>query len=344
MTFSGCGNKTTPKIIAVTTAATLEIDDTGIDLPEIKLQYDNGTEKNAAADNFWFNGNYVYVQDGKLKIKAAAPPMFVDKLEIVYRRDMAIKISIDIERVYIPLQSIALSTENKRNSCPVGSSTQIQVTFIPSNASDKNVNYEIVSGNDFAEINSNGELIVYKDAVVGNEVLIRATVNHIDLPEYIADDIDTANFTVILTPEVITATVNFFQSNTGHISGWVASDYMDINTELGINIETLIGLGYTNVNFYWRWNWCENDGNPDCTAQVVLRSFPQYSMTVNDAHAYYNKTMNPGADYKEEYINIDVGIPKVQRRPIIQAIYAYKKQDKKSWYAVDWSYCTITVS
>jgi hypothetical protein len=342
-TFSACGHRGGGFVVSGISVEDIVMDDVAADLPVINLVDADGKIKPAAADDFWFNAHYVFVQDGKVKVKENAPPMFNDKLEITYRYNTAIKTSVDVKRIYVSLQNIVLSTENGRDNCSVGSSVKIQVTFIPNNASDKNVDYEIISGNEYSEINSSGELVAGKDAAVGGKIVVRAIVPHTNLPESINDDIDTADITITLTPEAVVARVNFLQFNTGHISGWAESDYIDINTELGIEIETLIDLGYTNVDFYWYWSWCENDG-PDCTAQVVLRAFPQYDMTVNDLYAYYNKTINPGAGWKETSIHINVNILKVRNRPVIQAIYAYRKQESKSWYEVDWAYCTITVS
>jgi hypothetical protein len=195
--FAGCGGKPAPKVVAIKTAETLYIDDTGIALPEIKLQYDNGTEKTAAASDFWFNGEYTYVQDNKIFVKQTAPFIFEDDLEIIYRSDKNIKTTLHIVKQYVPLESIAISTENGETTCKQGETLQLSVAFMPINASDRKVVYEIIQGSEYAAVDGDGLLTINEDAVIDSVIQIKATAEHGNLPTGIEDDIDISNIICI---------------------------------------------------------------------------------------------------------------------------------------------------
>jgi hypothetical protein len=205
--FYGCGNKTAPQVVSIKTAETLNIDDTGIDLPEIRLQYNDGTEKAAAMGELWFIATNTFVQNDKVYVKQNAPFIFKDEMSIIYRNDKSVKTTLKIIKQYIPLDGIMLSTADNVTTCKQGETLQINAAFIPVNASDKNIEYQIIVGAEFAQIDGTGLLTVAETAPVGAEITVRAAAVHGGIAPDIVDDIDESNIvtiTVTKSYEVIT--------------------------------------------------------------------------------------------------------------------------------------------
>jgi hypothetical protein len=177
-----------------------------VTMPEITVKYDNGDEKILGADNFWFNGNYTYMQDNDIVVKPNAPFIFEDTLQISYRFNTQITKTIKVLKEYIPLDAILLSSANGKFLCPQGETLQLYLTFIPANASDKNVEYQIIQGKFLAEIDKMGVLSVNETATVGEQIKIKAVANHTNLPPDITDDADETDIiiTVEKSYEVIT--------------------------------------------------------------------------------------------------------------------------------------------
>jgi hypothetical protein len=195
-----CAYKPAPQVIAINTTETLYIDDIVANLPEINIKYDDNTQKTAAANDFWFNGKHTYVQDNKMFVKPTAPYIFEDEMQIIYRNNENIKTTLRIIKQYVPLESLSLTAENGKTRCSAGSSIQMAPIFTPSNATDRNVTYEITNDYEYAAIGPNGLLSVNKNAASGDEITI-VVMN---------GDIVSPIFTVTVAMPTVTQTVVVF--------------------------------------------------------------------------------------------------------------------------------------
>jgi hypothetical protein len=193
-----CSQKLPSSIVDVETVNSILMNNSNQELPEIKLVKENGEKIAAKYSDFWFNAEYVYVQNGKVYPKPTAPYIFEDVLQITYRYDKNIKTTLHIVKQYIPLDGITLSTANNATTCKQGESVQFNVAYYPNNAGDKDVIYQIIQGVEFAQIDGTGLLTVNELAAVGEEIKVKAIVNHINLPMGITDEIDESNIITVI--------------------------------------------------------------------------------------------------------------------------------------------------
>ncbi|MDR3263538.1 MAG: Ig-like domain-containing protein [Clostridiales bacterium] len=207
-------------------------------------------------EEFWFVAKYVYVQDGNLKVKDDAPMVFSDRLKIIYRKNELITQTIEIEKIYVPLESVTLSGKDDKKTCIVGESLQLNVSFNPENATDKNVVYSILGGDgsSIAEISQTGLLSVNESASAGSTVTVRVEARHERIPDEM-DDIDTDEITITVTERVsLDSPQNFYQKIQENPSGdyilTVDLDFGEINNRLPIPLfsGTLKGNGKTISN------------------------------------------------------------------------------------------------
>jgi hypothetical protein len=238
--FVGCGNTPAPQITAIKTAETLNIDDTGINLPEIILEYDNGKTEIAPANDFWFNAEYVYVQDGLVKVKSNSPSVFDDELTITHKKNDKLTIKVTVHKIYVPLQSLALTTENGKTRCPAGSNIQMMPIFTPSNATDRNVTYEIANGHEYAAIALNGLLSIDDEAISGDVIEV-VVLN---------GDIVSSVFTITVAMPTVTQSVVVFDAAEP------VTDKGDTYTEFfafdEIDLYKLKQQGYEDIQFSFK--------------------------------------------------------------------------------------------
>jgi hypothetical protein len=235
-TFSACGHRGGEFVVSGVSAEDIVMDDIVADLPAISLVNIDGEIKAAAADDFWFNARYVYVQYGRIYIKGSAPGEFTDNLEIVYRWDRTIKTTVTVKKMFVPLIGISLNTNNGRNNCPVGGVVQIVPTFTPQNASDKDIFYEIIEGGDFAEITSGGALSVGEDVGIGAVIAIRGQ----------AGDIISDLIVTVTPPEISYSFVTFAETE---IVTSVIDTYTEYQSFPELDLAYLYSIGYRDVNF-----------------------------------------------------------------------------------------------
>jgi hypothetical protein len=192
-----CSKNIEAQAVAIIAPEVFSLETDGADLPEIKLLYDNGAEKVVLADEFWFIGANLFVQDNKIFVKTTAPYIFEDEMVVIYRQNTDIETTINIVKEYIPLASITLSAADNATTCKQGESLQINAAFLPLNASDKGIVYEIVQGDEFADIDNSGLLTVRELATVDAEIQIKAVAAHTNLPPEIVDNIDRSNIITV---------------------------------------------------------------------------------------------------------------------------------------------------
>jgi hypothetical protein len=341
-TLTSCGAESAPKVVAIKTAETLYIANIVANLPEIKVKYGDNTEKVISHDNFWFNGEYTYVQDSKIFIKETAPYIFEDDLEIIYRENKQIKTTLHIVKQYVPLESITISMENGEITCKQGESLQLITTFTPINASDKNIVYEILSGNEIADITEDGILSVDENAEIGTEITICVTAGHNGKPENAADDIDTAEITIIVSFPLITKTVTLLKNELDkeyYVQEWLYTSDYDGWQNIDLDFRELFHQGYENVTFEWTIS-AANVKNGRGTAEPEIQVELYNGSTAKTV--YHNPDTGWGTDWEEHTVVFTQGINNILSFNQIRCAFRDRGTDEY-WY-VDWSAVTIIVS
>jgi hypothetical protein len=182
----------------------------------------------------------VYIQDGKVKLKENVPAIFDDELRVTYKKNDKLTIKVIVHRIYVPLQSLALATESGKTKCSAGSSIQMTPIFTPSNATDRNVTYEITNDYKYAKITPDGLLSINNDAISGGEIKIVVRNG----------DIVSPVFTVTVAMPIVTQTIVVFEGTEQ------VTDKNDAYTEFfafdGIDLYELKRQGYEDIQFSFK--------------------------------------------------------------------------------------------
>jgi hypothetical protein len=268
--LSACSNNGNLFIAESISLQDIVMNDSFVNLPVISLIDTGGRTKTASMNDFWFNANYVFVQDGKVKIKENAPSSFNDELEITYKNNPQIKTAVKVEKIYVQLISFLLSASSVGNNCPIGSSVQIIPAYTPKNASDKKITYEIIEGGDFSEITSGGVLSVREGAIIGTVITVRGRIN-----EIIND----------LTVTVIPPVLSIYKNDAGMaFTKFLEVDYKGTDKDNGVEI--LIEMRGEHSNGYsYRFNE-DIFINIGYTGVVTVRS-PKYYAVAATSSIYY---------------------------------------------------------
>jgi hypothetical protein len=217
--LTGCGNNE-KQIIGMSVAESLIVmDNDNTKLPEITVTCDDGTKKVLSYTDFWFNGEYTYVQDGKIKVKGTAPTEFDDELLIKYKNDDTVTAVIKIQKIFVAIESIQLNTAKGETVCVPDIELQLLVNYFPDNSSQKNVEFSVLTDN--ASVDKNGMLVPFADCEAGDTVTIVATTPN--------DRTATINLTVmgrvaVATPLQLSAIrqnpdAHYFLTNDIELSG-----------------------------------------------------------------------------------------------------------------------------
>ncbi|MGD9901467.1 MAG: hypothetical protein AB7S44_02890 [Spirochaetales bacterium] len=153
------------------------INDEQTSMDNIEFIYENGSTQAASYADFWYisQNSYIYVQNGYLKTSETAPAVFSDTLQIIYKKDASITADIQVTKEYVPLESIELVNEHDKYVCLPNNEIVLDVVFTPTNASYKQVQYDIVSGGEYATIDESGRLLLGADAPIGYVITVSAT-------------------------------------------------------------------------------------------------------------------------------------------------------------------------
>lgn len=88
---------------------------------------------------------------------------------------------VEITVSYIPVTSVILSESGSRTEVSQGGTLNFDVDIYPNDASYKTAEYIIVSGAEFAEIDSSsGELTVFTSTPTDSEIVVKAVANNVD--------------------------------------------------------------------------------------------------------------------------------------------------------------------
>jgi hypothetical protein len=273
------------------------------------------------------------VQDGKIKVKGTAPIIFTDELEITYRNDTSVKTTVKIERVFVPLQSVILSTADGRNKCPAGSNIKINVNFIPQNASDKYVVYEIESGEEFAGIDENGVLSVNKNAEIGTEIKICVTPKQ-------EDTVATEIVITVSSPLIIKPVTLLKWREGGYIvQQWLYTSDYDSWQDIDLDFRELSIQGYELVTFEWTIS-VTNDKNGNGTAEPEIK-VELYNGSLTKT-IYYNQDAGWGIGWEEYTVIFARNIDNILSFNQIRC--AFRDWGEDEHYSVAWSSITMTVS
>ncbi|MDR2090970.1 MAG: hypothetical protein LBP62_04895 [Clostridiales bacterium] len=150
--------------------------DAAVGLPRLAVKMSDGGIENVDYSEFWFSGEHVYVQNGKVYVKDGAPNEFNDILTVTLKSDENIRQTVDVEKRFIPLQSVQISGSDGKTACIVGESLPLEIALTPSNASNKNVT--LIADAENAEIRNN-VLYLPKDFPDGIAVVITARADGI---------------------------------------------------------------------------------------------------------------------------------------------------------------------
>jgi hypothetical protein len=330
-------------IAAGVSASNVRIEYAETPLPSIVLLDKDGKVKSAGANNFWFLAERVYVQDGVIKVKGDAPSIFTDRLEIIYRENADVRTTIVVEKVYIPLERLELSTADGRNKCPTGGRVAIIPIFYPNSAGDKGLDYEIISGKDIARINGNGVLSVNDGVATGTEIQIRATAYHRDIPNGEEDEPDTAEITIKVSPKVLETSIALLQSisDGGYylVSEWLYTSDYDGWQDIEFNFRELYAQGYEFVAFAWTTagiNPRNKGGSAEPELKLELGNGEQAVKIV-----YHNQDAGWGVEWGRHDIVFTKSLANIL--PFNQIRCAFRDNGEDEDWLVDWSGVRITV-
>ncbi|MCL2771336.1 MAG: hypothetical protein FWD89_03400, partial [Firmicutes bacterium] len=183
----GSGGNFVPTQIVV---ERIEISHPQTNFPTIKLKNVSGQERTASVDDFWFvaENEYVFVQNGRIVITRDAPTTFIENLTITLRSNIQISTTVEVERLYVPVESLGFTINRHSFSILRGESAKLGVTFNPSHASNQNATFSIVSAtvgyhniHDYATITPEGFIEIDSFLEAGVVIKIRATVTGTDV-------------------------------------------------------------------------------------------------------------------------------------------------------------------
>ncbi|MDR2267395.1 MAG: hypothetical protein LBE09_07450, partial [Christensenellaceae bacterium] len=173
--FFACTNKTEKsKIIALSPIGDVMLTDSVADLPSIEAVFDDGTKEILSYTKFWFSAEHVFVQNGKILHKDDAPLEFSDMLTVSLRDNVNIKQTITVGKPYIPLALVSIEAD--KDYCITGESLPLKISFMPQNASDKNIT--IVTNCEGAEV-IDGSLILHDSVPSGQTITLTAKIGTI---------------------------------------------------------------------------------------------------------------------------------------------------------------------
>ncbi|MDR3185230.1 MAG: hypothetical protein LBU04_00205 [Christensenellaceae bacterium] len=203
---------------------------------ELEDQY--GNRQDANHSDFWFNAKYVYIMERLVVVKESAPEEFTDEITIEHKSNSVLKAKISVEKVRVVLQSLTLMTDNGKKRWAPNRAVQLITTFTPSNTTERDVSYEIVSGREYANIDSEGGILSIRgDAQSGKEVGIVVKRGAIISPVY----------TITIAMPIVTQ--GLLISDGYDLVTSYESVYSDFYTFDEIDLNELHKLGYKDIEF-----------------------------------------------------------------------------------------------
>ncbi|MDR1906525.1 MAG: hypothetical protein LBQ27_06425, partial [Clostridiales bacterium] len=161
-------------ITAISAFGDIVIYDDISELPRLGVIRASGAADVADYSEFWFSASYVFVQNGKLRVKNGAPYDFTDVLTITLKDDATVKQTLKITKPSIPLESVSIFIKNGKAYCIAGESLPLEVAFFPQNASNKNIS--LVTNFENASI-ENGVLFLSENFPDGQGIIITARID-----------------------------------------------------------------------------------------------------------------------------------------------------------------------
>lgn len=158
------------KLVSIESQPFVYMEDATLPLPQIVGIYSDGSQSEIPYTEFFYQADKVFVFEQSI-IATDPNEYFQDTLQIRHKQDSTIEYSIEIERQYVQLEKINLSTPIN-NIVQRGETIELVVEFAPQNASDRQIEYK--TSNDIT-INNN-TITISNSANLGTTT-ITASIN-----------------------------------------------------------------------------------------------------------------------------------------------------------------------